>query len=470
MFQSRLTRNISANTLQLITNQLFGLAIFYALSRGLDKNSFGLINWSLAVLLTVFGILTFGIDQVMVKKIAAGNDKHAVFSGYSYHVIIFGCLFYCLLLVAYWLVPQPVLQPYFLLIIGLGKLFIFLSTPFKQLATGLEQFSKLFTMSVVSNIVRGTALLILLVLGNITVGNVLIIFVTGDLVELLVCLMIAKPLLQNSYKIKWNRQAHLLLIKESLPQTGVVIFTAIMARFDWIMIGLIISGARLAEYSFAWKIFEISTLPLLIVAPIMIPLFTRLFKENASNKEPVFFLEWQIVIASFVALLLNICWVPVVDFISDGKYGAVNAQTIFILSLSMPVLYFNNYLWTINFARGNLKLVFKIMTIAFVVNIISCSILIPLYANTGAAFANLITVVVQLSLYLFKTPFALNTAQCLRLIICPAIALIAGAAVQHFITNIFFEVLFVAGIYLLAVFMSGQVRIKDWRTLQSLYQ
>ena len=43
--------NLSANTLQLIINQLFGLVIFYILSTGLDKNSFGQINLALALML-----------------------------------------------------------------------------------------------------------------------------------------------------------------------------------------------------------------------------------------------------------------------------------------------------------------------------------------------------------------------------------------------------------------------------------
>ncbi|GAC1447908.1 MAG: hypothetical protein NVSMB7_08990 [Chitinophagaceae bacterium] len=55
----------------------------------------------------------------------------------------------------------------------------------------------------------------------------------------------------------------LLLLKESLPQTGVVLFTAIMSRLDWILVGLLVSGSKLTEYSFAWKALEMSTLPLL---------------------------------------------------------------------------------------------------------------------------------------------------------------------------------------------------------------
>ena len=98
MIQNRFFRNVSYNSFQLIINQIFGLAIFYGLSKGLDKNIFGQINWSLAVLLTLFGVLTFGIDQVMVKKIAAGYNRQSVFTAYLFHVIFSGGFFYFILL------------------------------------------------------------------------------------------------------------------------------------------------------------------------------------------------------------------------------------------------------------------------------------------------------------------------------------------------------------------------------------
>ncbi len=75
-----------------------------------------------------------------------------------------------------------------------------------------------------------------------------------------------------------------------------------MSRFDWILIGIVISSSKLAEYSFAYKIFEVSTLPLLVIAPIMIPLFTRLYKLSENINNIFFFLEWQIIIASLIAL------------------------------------------------------------------------------------------------------------------------------------------------------------------------
>jgi O-antigen/teichoic acid export membrane protein len=470
MSKNRFFRNVSANTFLLIINQIFGLAIFYALSRGFDKNLFGQINWSLAVLLTVFGVLTFGIDQVMVKKIAAGYNRFSLFTTYLVHVLISGGVFYCLLLLCYLFSPKLLTQQPFLLFIGIGKLGIFFSTPFKQLASGLEKFGVLFMMSIVSNILRGTALLILLIFHMMSVQNVLITFIAGDLLELALCIVLAKTLLKTPFRIRWNKRKQLLMLKESLPQTGVVLFTAIMSRFDWILIGVLVSSSRLAEYSFAYKIFEVSTLPLLIIAPIMIPLFTRLHRRSENIASLLFFLEWQIIIASLIALLLNVSWIPVMDFISVGKYGSVNSETIFLLSLSMPLLYFTNYLWTINFAKGNLKLVFKIMAVSFAVNILSCSILIPLYKNEGAAIAYVITALVQLILYLQKKSLNIPLKRVYLLVFWPLAAIFCGFIASRYNTHPALHISIAVFLYLAVVFMSKQVRIKDWKTLQSLYQ
>ena len=470
MAQKRFSRNVSFNTFQLIINQIFGLAIFYGLSKGLDKNIFGQINWSLAVLLTLFGILTLGIDQVIVKKIAAGYNRESVFSSYMFHVIISGSLFYSILILFYFLFQNNKPNDGILLFVGLGKFFIFLSTPFKQLATGLEKFREFFLMSIASNIIRGISIVTLLFLHKISVPRVLIIFILGDLSELIMCIIVGRKLLYVTFKIHWNRYRQVLLIKESLPQTGVVIFSAIMSRFDWIMIGVFISSTRLAEYSFAYKIFEVSTLPLLVIAPIMIPLFTRLHKMSEKINNIFFFLEWQIIIASLIALLLNICWIPVIDIITDGKYGSVNSRTILLLSLSMPLLYFTNYLWTIHFAKGNLRLIFSIMAISFTVNIVACCILIPIFKNEGAAIAYTMTVVAQLILYMWKKTMDVPKNKMYYLLLWPFAAVCSGLIAHLYSPHPVNRFFMATSLFLVTVLFSKQVGLKNWKTLQSLYQ
>lgn len=467
--QNRLLRNVSANTLQLILNQVFGLLIFYTLSKGIDKDLFGHINWALAVLLTAFGILTFGIDQLMVKKIASGESLQDIFRTYFFHVTATGFIFYLLLLIVYFFFPGFLTDNTLLLFMGTGKLFIFLSTPFKQVASGLEKFTSLLYMSVVSNIIRGSGLLILLLLGQMTITNILIVFVGGDLAELIACFFISRPMAKLPLTIKPDKTLQLSLLKESLPQAAVVISTAILARFDWILIGLIVSAGKLAEYSFAWKIFEVSTLPLFILAPIMIPLFTRIYKE-AMNDAPFFLLEWQVIMGSFIALVLNICWIPLMDFLTDGKYGAVNSNTIFILSLSMPLLYFNNYLWTINFAKGRLKDIFHVMGISVAINICSCLILVPKYGNEGAAFAYFLTTFAQLLLYVYKTNFPIPLYKKYFLLIWPLMAFCSGWIGLHAFRNSSAGIFLSLFSFIAVVFLSRQIKPRDWKKLQAIYK
>jgi O-antigen/teichoic acid export membrane protein len=90
-------RDISANTLQVIIVQCCGLVIFYLLSTRLDKSEFGEINWALAVLLTAFGILAFGIDQISVKRFASGNNARQLLSIFCTHVLLAGTLFFIIL-------------------------------------------------------------------------------------------------------------------------------------------------------------------------------------------------------------------------------------------------------------------------------------------------------------------------------------------------------------------------------------
>ena len=91
--RNRLIKNLSANTLQLIINQLAGLVIFYIISKNLDKDSFGEINLALALMLAIFNILSFGIDQIAVRKLASGDEPQNILPIYLCHVLVTGFAF-----------------------------------------------------------------------------------------------------------------------------------------------------------------------------------------------------------------------------------------------------------------------------------------------------------------------------------------------------------------------------------------
>jgi len=456
-------KNLSANVAQQIINQFFGLVIFYVLSRNMDKSSFGELNWSLAFLLTAFSILSFGLDQLTVKKVASGDAPAQAVGIFSLHVLGTGLLFYAGLVLIWFLYPHmPILL--MLLALGVGKLMIFFSLPYKQAAAGLEKFTTYASMSVVSNLVRGIALIICGILHILDVRLVIVIFIIGDIAEFIVTIILYRYRVKMHFQFKFSKPTYFETMKEAFPQIGVILSTAAMARFDWLFIGVFLSAARLAEYSFAYKAYEMSTLPLLVIAPLLVPRFVKYFqtKNDLSFVYPI--LRMEMIICSLIMVAVNILWVPIIDAITKGQYGAVNSKVVFILTLCTPFLYINNILWTIAFAKGRLKSIFKIIFAACCVNIVADIVLIPFMGNTGAALACLLSLIVQMLLYckLEKSlSFALISYAA---IVYPMLAVIAIGSASFFSENVIMELIMGAAVFFTTVLLANKFVKQDIRS------
>jgi len=468
--KSRLVKNLSANATQLIVNQVFGFGIFYVLSIGLDKYNFGQINLVLAILLAVFNILSFGIDQIIIKKIAVGTEISSMLSIYILHVLLTGFVFYIILIVGYFLFHFDNYTYSLLLLIAIGKTMLFFSTPLKQVANGLEKFKLLAYMSVGSNVLRCLALVGFYLVYHLSIFTIVSVFVFGDIAETLICYFLFDRAIKLKVDVKWNWPAYSNLLRESLPQTGVVLITSALARFDWIFIGFMVSAIGLAEYSFAYKIFEIAILPLLAIAPILIPRFTKLFQQvDLRIDELKILVRVEMMVATLVALVLNVCWSPVIDGITSGKYGSINVKTIFMLSLCMPFLYVNNFLWTIFFAQGRLKAILMSFIITLIVNVGFDIIFIPIFKNEGAAFAFLLACVVQFVYYLKKNTVAGLSQLWLPLSLCTLSALISGFTAKMLFANCWMALVAAVVFYIALLFASAQIKLSDRRSIAALF-
>lgn len=464
---TRHLKNLSANTIQLVINQAFGLAIFYILSSWLDKQSFGELNWVLAILFTAFNVLACGIDQLVIKKIAQGDSAAQVTGLFVNHVLLSGLIFYIGIGFIWWIVPHSPIIYQILMLVGAGKLMIYFATPFKQLASGQERFGLLAKMSAISNVVRGGALILLAFFQHVTLTTVVFVFLVGDGLEFAVTIYLFYRFLRLPFSIRFQPASYLKLLKEALPQIGVVLFTSALARFDWIFIGLFLSAVKLAEYSFAYKAFEISTLPLLAIAPLLLPRFVSVIKERGMFPTQLFrILKMEIVFSVLIGLILYLCWSPLVDWFTHGKYGAVNSSVILVLSACMPLMYFNNFLWSIGFAQGKLRLIFKVFAVTFLVNIIGDVALIPLLGNTGAAIAYLAAMLGQAVLYMLSIEKQAALQAGANLAICSIWAIISGFIVTHFLSGPVAVVLFGTVLYLVFAMLFAQINLKKLNALR----
>ncbi|MBB2144657.1 oligosaccharide flippase family protein [Pedobacter sp. LMG 31464] len=464
--KNKLLQNLSANTAQLLVNQLCGLIIFYILSTQLDKASFGKINFVLAIMLMAFNLLTLGIDQVLIRKIASNHELKNILSLYFLHVLLTGFLFFIVLvLCSFFFDPKNEIYP-ILLAIGVGKLLIYFSTPFKTLANGLEKFKLMAYMLIISNVTRSLALLILAIFKIVTLKETVILFVLGDLTEFIVCLYLFKRNIKVPLSVSLEKKTYFNLLREAMPQTGVVILTSVMARLDWIFIGVMISAVKLAEYSFAYKIFEIATLPLLAVAPLLLPRFIKIFNtHNYSTDKFRLLVKAELIIAMVSCLFLNVLWQPVIDFITDGKYGIVNVNTIFLLSLCIPFLYLNNFLWTIYFAQGRMKMILFGFIISFLTNLLLNIILVPYAGNEGAAISFLVATIVQTIYYLSKNQITILNSILKDLVIFLTFALFSGFLFRYLQVDYLLNLILSLLVFISLLIATRQVKWSDLKTI-----
>jgi O-antigen/teichoic acid export membrane protein len=428
----KLIRDISASSAQVLFNQVAGAVIFLITSAWLSKETYGEFNWSLAVLTFITSILSLRLEQIIVRKVAAGEDPSKLLTLFTGHTVISGLLFYGILLIGYLLFPTFFKQHNILLILAISQLLSFFSSPFKQVANGKEDFRLLAWMSSIANMVRVCWLLITVLTTLLTIRQLLLIYIISSLAELLFCLVMTRSRLQARLRFQYQLKDYLSLIHESLPQVAGVFLNASIARIDWILLGLFSGPVITAEYSFAYRVFELSPLPLLIIAPVLLSRFSRFFSRNdpstlpGHKKELSLLIRLEMVAATLIPLVLNIIWVPLIDGLTFHKYGAVNKTSFLLLSCCIPFLYLNNLLWSVHFAQNRLKLILRISFLTFFIILAGDLFFIPLYNAQGAAAVYLIATAVEYINYMRSSILSRVKETWLSPLICMVAAGICG--------------------------------------------
>ena len=464
-------KDFSASTVQVVLNQLLGLVIFYITSRYLAKEIFGELNWSLAAVGLLISVAGLGIELMIVRKIAAGENVRETAGLYFTHVLFTGFLLILLLLLFRFIVPGEESLQMLLPGILLSQVLSFFASPFKQVANGKSLFRQLALMSTAANLFKSVLLIACVLWNKLSVTNVILIFVISAVAEFLVSLFLTiRNTGTNLFPLYWNFEKYKALIRESRPQFGVTVLNVVVARFDWILLGILTTSAITAEYSFAFKVFELCRLPLLAISPVLIPLFIRVLGKKNSMGRTVrlkmnLLFRAEMIISVMLPLLVASCWTPLMDSLTDGKYGAINETVFLLLALCIPLQFATDYYWNMCFAQQQLRLTFFIALGSATVNIVLNLLLIPLYGAQGAALAYIACFGVQLILFYLYTrqdKVKPKLILLLKTMVCAAVSLIL---VKQFTTNPIWSVPFAVLTYIILAMITQLVEFKKIRTI-----
>jgi len=405
----KLARDISASTVQVIISQLLGLVLFLITSRWLGKALFGELNWSLAIATLCISVATMGMDLIVMRRIARGDNIRVITGIYAWHLVFSGSAIMLLFLLASLISPSTFTIHFLFPAILVSQVISLFTSPIKQIANGTRAFGHLAILSVVSNTVKVVLIIFAQSLDLLTPSVIAWIFIVAAVAETVTGLyLVTRHLGLQLFPLRSDPKAYFILVRESVPQFGVTFFNIILARFDWILLGIFTTTVITAEYSFAYRVFELSRIPLLILSPVLIPVFIAIFRDDGvlSARQHLkldLLFRVEMAVSVLLPILLISCWTPLMDTLTLHKYGAVNENIFILLCCCIPLQFATDYYWNLCFAQNQLKLTFLVAVGSGLLNISLNLLLIPIYAGTGAAIAYLVSFVAQLLLFYWYT-------------------------------------------------------------------
>jgi O-antigen/teichoic acid export membrane protein len=213
---------------------------------------------------------------------------------------------------------------------------------------------------------------------------------------------------------------------------------------------------------------------LLVLSPVLFPKIAKAFAgENAwtgihERGSLSLLIRAEMMIAVFVALVMNISCKSFVNLVSGDKYAASAPPLVFILSCCMPLLYLNNILWSINFAKGKMRIILSCIVITLSVNIAADLLLIPLFSAKGAAFGFVTATLVQTVFYALRTdPHKAKMIFPQVILIC-IIGLTAGFLARYLVADITLQLAAACTGYFIVLAATGQLRLRDWTLFKKI--
>ena len=389
---------------QALSVQILGGVFFYLLSVSLSKHEFGILNWTTAISVFITTILGFGLESVVVRRIALNRSSDWAAAAYFFHNLAGALLSFVFLSGLLLILGTDRATLRMLPWVYIMQCFIFMAMPFRQFLSAKEKFATYGVISLVSNLIKIATVFYMVNQQLINLQVVVWMLIVMSFAEFVVLLLYVKLKSKLSFSFRWT--AYKKLIKESSTQYFAVLFDSSLSRIDWILIGLISAQMVLADYSFAYRAYEMLKLPAVVAGQVLLPRFARLLASgvNVSNdkrSEIQQLLKMEVVIGCFLVLIANLLWTPCVDGFSDGKYGASNANIFLLLSVCLPLHFLVNLFWTLLFSAKKYRYVTTTTVITAVANVVLNLALIPFLGGTGAAIAYLLATVLQTGVYLY---------------------------------------------------------------------
>ncbi|MBI4963112.1 MAG: flippase [Desulfomonile tiedjei] len=466
--------SIFKNTLALsvpnMLNPLISFALVLVISRYLGVNGLGQYSLILSFMWIFNTLASLGLGSLVVREVAKRPaDAHM----FLFNACIFGTISSLVSLLAMdaavFVMGYERDLVHAALVCSLTIVITTTTNYMEAIFRSLEKAQYIALTYVLENVVRVAACVSLLLYGYGIVALFTAILVSRFLGFLLLSYLYVKVF--GMPRGKYNREVWQILRKEAPTFTSIAIFSTIHLSVAQILLSKLQSVEAVGIFSAADRLLSIcKTIPEAASAALL-PFFTRHFASGSDDLRRLSTdcLRWlflailPVVVGTFILADNIITMIYGQKFVSAGQ--VLRFHILSLLPFAMVIV-----LAHVLIATNNQKVDLMINIAAAIINFVLCLLLIPYFAEMGAVWATLLTVIVFNQLqnaYIRRNLFRIR----FREIVAKAlIASLGMGAVTYVLRewNIFLNIAISGVVYMLLVLLVQGISREEIQSLRNL--
>lgn len=442
----KIAKNSLIQIMGKIISSIFALLTIATITRYLKPDGFGQYTIIIAFL-SFFGILLdMGIYLTSLQMISdPSNDDSKIFSNaFTLRLIISVILLSTApLIVLFFPYPSIVKQGIFI-----AAFAFFFNSLCQILHAPFQKELKMFPAEL-SEIIGKLVILVCVLLTiyfKLNLLFIMICLVIGNFFHFLIKYILAKKYIK--IKLSFDKDIWIKIFYNSWPIALSIFFNLIYLRGDTIILSLFAKNAEIGFYGASYRVIDVLTTLPIILAGLMLPLFTAAYAEKNVAK-----LKKYLQISFDVCAIISIPIVIGTQFIATpvmalaaGKEYYPSGPILKILIIAIAMIFFSTTFSHFIVAISQQKSMLFGYALTAVLSIIGYFILIPKFYSFGAAwitvFSEGMMAIISIVIIYKKTKITVNVKKFLKSLFAGAVM----ASILYFIQNANLFVIIFAGV------------------------
>ncbi len=431
--------------LNLLVKPFWILGIDVTVQNRVGEEDYGLYYplFGFAILLNI--ILDFGITNYNNRNIAQhGHMLSRYFSGIFNVKLFLGIIYFALTLIFGLIVGYEGRAIYLLILLSINQFLSSMILYLRSNLAGLHLFKLDGLFSVLDRVLMILICGILLWHPYFSSSFRIEWFVYAQMFSYMIAAIVAFAVVftkADFFRPKLNTNMFRIILRQSFPFALLVLLMSFYYRLDSVMIERLLENGQFEAgiYAKAYRLLEGFNMFGYLFAGILLPMFSRMLKENKSVH--------HLVKLSFNLIFIPTIAIAIVSFFYGYEimnllyYTNINeaAEVYSVLMFSFVAIALTYVYGTLLTANGSLKALNIISLVGLVLNVIFNSLLIPVIGAKGAAIATLITQAVVIITQIVVSRSIIQLPVRLLQVLKYAVLTIVGVAISYVLDSLNFD-------------------------------